>query len=143
MKKKHAVTGFGITLLLILGISLFFYLNFQTVVVSGPSMEPTYINGQRLLACKAYGLVGGIKDGDIVVIKGEKKDDYFIKRVYKSADEIVDFANVPESWVITQGDYKVPPGHIFVLGDNRAKSEDSRIWGAVALNRVIGKIISR
>jgi signal peptidase I len=143
MKKKHAVTGFGITLLLILGIAVFFYFNFQTVVVSGPSMEPTYLNGRRLLACKAYGLVGGIKDGDIVVLKGEKKDDYFIKRVYKLEGEIVDFANVPEDWVITQGDYKVPPGHIFVLGDNREHSEDSRVWGAVSLDKVIGKIISR
>lgn len=143
MKRKTAITEFGTTLFLVLGILVFALFNFTTVVVSGPSMEPTFQNKQRLLACRAYWLVGAIKKKDIVVIKGEKKGDYFIKRVYAMAGDVVDWANAPESWSLRQDEYKVEPGKIYVLGDNREVSEDSRIWGAISLDRIIGKIVKR
>lgn len=141
--RKRAITGFGIVLLFVFGFTMFFYLNFNTVIVTGNSMENTYHSGQRLLASRAYWLVGEIRDKDIVVIKqGDGPKDYIIKRVYKMEGEVVDFANVPENWSIGNGEYKVPSGYIYVLGDNRAVSEDSRKFGAVAIDRVLGKIVS-
>lgn len=140
--KKRAVTSFGVVLLFVLGFAVFFYFSFTTVVVTGNSMEPTYRNGQRLLSSRAYWLVGPIREKDVVVIRGDKPKEYFIKRVYKMAGGIVDFANVPETWSIGNGEYIVPQGHVFVLGDNREVSEDSRKYGAVPLDRIIGKIVS-
>jgi signal peptidase I len=142
--KRKALTGFGLSLVMILLITLFFYFNFKTVIVSGRSMEPTFKDKQRLLACRAYWLVGGIKDKDVVVIKhGPGPQDYIIKRVYKMAGEVVDWVNVPASWKLTNGEYKVPEGHIYVLGDNREVSEDSRKFDAVPIDQVIGKIVKR
>ncbi len=143
MKRKYALTEFGSTLVLLLVILVFVWANFTTVIVSGPSMEPTFKSGQRLYACKAYWLIGPIKKKDIVVIKGEGPKEYFIKRVYAMAGDTVDWANVPDSWSLRQNEYKVPAGEIYVLGDNREVSEDSRVWGAVPIDRVIGKIVKR
>lgn len=139
--RNKAATGFGASLLVLFLIALFFYFNFTSVVVSGHSMEPTFHTGQRLLACKAYWLVGGIKDNDIVVIKTGNGSEYIIKRVYRTGGEIVDWPNAPTDWQLTNGEMKVPEGEVYVIGDNRPVSEDSRTFGPLPIDRVIGKII--
>lgn len=143
--KRRAFTGFGAVLLFVLGFVLFFRFNFTTVVVSGQSMLPTFKNGEKVLVSRAYWLVGPIRDSDIVVIKdGDKPGDYIIKRVYKMAGEGVDTFNAPQNpiWTIEQGEYRVPEGKVYVLGDNRAISEDSRRIGPVEMSAIIGKVVA-
>ncbi len=138
-RKAVIWTGFGGFLMFLLAVSIFFWLSFTTVEVQGNSMEPTLDQGQRLLVSKAYWLVGPIKENDIVVIK--KPDEVIIKRVYKMAGETVDLAQVPETWDITRGKYVVPEGTIYVLGDNRDVSEDSRQDGPFPIKDVLGKVV--
>lgn len=128
----------------VLAFAVFFLLNFTTVVVSGPSMLPTFKTGRRLLASKAYWLVGGLRHDDIVVVR--EKDShagtgYFIKRVYRLAGEKVDMVNIPRTWKLRQGPFTVPEGTVYVLGDNREVSSDSREFGPVELSRIIGKVV--
>lgn len=140
--KPIARTGFLVVLLLVMLFLLFFFLNFQTVVVQGHSMEDTLHNGDHILVCKALWLVS-IKKGDIIVIKGEKQGEYLVKRVYAMEGEPVDYSHQPKSWDFTEGQFVVPAGHIYVLGDNEEVSEDSRSFGPVPESQILGKVIER
>lgn len=136
------MTGFGVVLLFVLAFVLFFHSAFTTVVVSGKSMLPTLQNGKKVLVSNAYWLVGGIRHGDIVVIRTDDKGEYIIKRVYKLPGEQVDVMNVPVTWKLVQGPYTVPQDTVFVLGDNREVSEDSRRFGPVDITHIIGKVVA-
>lgn len=140
--KRKAFTGFGAVLLFVLAFVIFFRMNFRTVVVSGSSMLPTLKNGNKVLVSKAYWLIGQLTDGNIVVIRGDQPGEYIIKRIYRLAGETVDSYNIPDSWSLLNGVYKVPEGNIYVIGDNRGISEDSRRFGPVDLTRVLGKVVA-
>ncbi len=139
--KKKAAAGFGGVLVFILVLSIVFKQATQTVIVSGRSMLPTFKDGQRLLVSNAYWLIGSIKQNDIVVIKERNASGYIIKRVYRLGGEVVDFLNVPRNWPFSKGEYTVPKNMIYVLGDNRAESEDSRSFGPKPVSDVIGKVL--
>lgn len=143
LMRKVAFTGFGVTLLFILAMAVVFYLNFKTVIVSGPSMEKTFKSGDRLLSSRAYWLIGPIQKKDVIVIHNEDGKGYIIKRVCYMPGEKVDMWNSPRSdiWSIANGQYVVPEGMYYVLGDNRPVSEDSRAFGPIKKERVLGKII--
>lgn len=141
-KKKVVVTGFTVFLLFVLAFVIFLSQNFTSVEVKGPSMEPTFFEKDHVLVSKAYWLVGDIKRGDIVVIKSQDKaGEYYIKRVNRLPGESVDFYNLPQDYSLTNGEFVVPEGQYYVLGDNRPVSEDSRVWGPVDAGEIIGKVI--
>ena len=129
----------SLILLTIFGLlALFFALNFRVVVVSGPSMEPTYQSGDRLLMTTAYWLFGDIQKGEVVVIV-RPNGELLIKRVVALAGE-----QIPEKYwtpLVYMMGGRVPEGHIFVVGDNLERSEDSRQLGAMPLSYVQGKIV--
>lgn len=100
------------------------------------------------------------RPGDVVIFEfpGDRKTDY-IKRCVAIAGQtvetrdnrlFVDGARVEEPYAkylygeaprAPFGPYVVPPGHIFVCGDNRDGSSDSRSWGPVSLDLVRGKAL--
>jgi len=140
-KKRVLFTGFGVFLLFVLAFSVFFFLQFQTIQVEGPSMQPTLEPGNRVLTSSAYWLVGQIQKGDIVVLRSPKDGAIVIKRVYALEGETVDFLNSPEDWPLAEGEFRVPEGHFYVLGDNKPVSEDSREFGPVPKSKVLGKVV--
>ncbi|MCS7209591.1 MAG: signal peptidase I [Fimbriimonadales bacterium] len=138
-RRRNARMVRSFVLLTVFGmLALFFALNFRIVVVNGPSMEPTYKHGDRLLMTSAYWLFGAIQKGDVVVIV-RPNGALLIKRVVALAGEPVP----PKYWspLVQMMGGRVPERHIFVVGDNLERSEDSRQIGAIPLSHVQGKIV--
>ncbi len=133
--------------------------------VKGHSMEPNFFNGDYILTSKITYKFRKIKRGDVVIIKSPKNPEIeFIKRVVGlPGDRIMikdgylyvngkkweePYVNHPtETWqggFLREGEeVVVPEGHIFVLGDNRPRSSDSREFGPVPIQDVIGVVFYR
>lgn len=137
----------------------------RIITVDGSSMKPTYHNGDRVIVS---GFAGEINRGDIVIVINAL-DEPIIKRVVATAGQTVDFDpvlgevtvdGVPlygETFGIENGitylpDYPgfvlkfpqtVPENCVFVLGDNRGNSTDSRFVdvGMVDHRNILGKVI--
>lgn len=142
-KQRRAFTSFGVSLLLILAFVIFFQQNFKAVVVSGPSMLPTLKNGERLWASKAYWLIGAIRKNDIVVVKDDGPTGYIIKRVVYLPGDEVEWRLAPKTVRLADGPFIVPPERVYILGDNRSVSEDSRAFGPIEMSRIVGKVVVR
>lgn len=125
----------------ILAWAIFMFLNFHTVVVSGVSMQPTFHTGQRVVVSQAYWLVGAVRQKDILVIRDNNPDGFIIKRVFRMAGEIVPKSLAPRNWPIENDKYLVPQGKFYVLGDNMDQSEDSRAFGPIDADKVLGKVV--
>lgn len=136
--RKAARTGILIALVSILLALSFFFYNFQFVIVSGESMFPTLTSNQRILVCKALWALGQPNRGDIVVLDTE--NGFIVKRVaYLSGDEVPS-GERPIGWPM-EPNFVVPPGSVYVLGDNAGASEDSRLFGPVRIDHIIGKAV--
>lgn len=140
-ERKKIITGFGGLMIGVLLFTLFFRSNFLTVEVSGNSMLTTFRSGQRLLATRAYWLVGNIHKNDIVVFQLKPGGEHIIKRVYALGGEEVDWLNAPRDWQLVNGPFKVPSDDVYVLGDNRPESEDSRFFGPIKKSMIVGKVV--
>lgn len=137
----------------------------QPTIVSGKSMDPTLENKDYLFVNKLAYKAEGPKRGDIIVFKTDlidkksnKKKD-LVKRVIALPGEKIVIKNskvyinnkyLDESYindVYTEGDINivVPENHIFVMGDNRTDSSDSRDQdiGTISLDDIIGKVAIR
>lgn len=127
----------------------------QTRRVDGLSMEPSLHDNERIIMEKLSYRFHPPRRGDIVVVRRPERrfDHPLIKRVVALPGETVEIRDgavfidgvlIEEPYLDgpTPGFYRprlVPEGHYFVLGDNRASSNDSRAFGMVPLEDVMGR----
>lgn len=117
---------------------------FVVVRVRGTSMFPTYRPGDRVLVRRAASL----RRGEVVVLEsrrsgrwrtgplpGPASGDWLIKRVAALPGD-----TVPVDCDDVRAGEIVPPGMIIVLGDGE-RSADSRHWGPVPMDRVLGRVV--
>lgn len=138
------------------------YFIFAPFIVEGPSMEPNFHTGERLIVNKIVYSIHKPERGEVIVFHAPAGIDY-IKRVIALPGETVKIENnkvfvddkeIDESYIreiIDQKaqngekynrDYpatKVPEGSIFVMGDNRLNSSDSRMIGPVTYDKIVGR----
>ena len=126
------------------------------VGVDGSSMEPTVHDGDVALVWRLGAASGGLDRGDLVVYR-DGDGDLAVKRVVGlpgdrvamldgrlTVDEVVvDEPYVDQSRVdgVYLGRVVVPAGSVYVLGDDRSRSIDSRHHGPVADEAIVGRVV--
>jgi signal peptidase I len=126
----------------------------QATQVLGQSMEPNLHTAQRVVVEKVtYRVVHGPRRGDIVIIDTPDQTEMLIKRVIGLPGETIsvhrgtvyiDGEELEEPWTVNPGGSNyghktIPPMHVFVLGDNRGASNDSRSFGPVPIEDIVGR----
>lgn len=162
-KGNYFLSNLHDVVFLVAGILLVFSLFFRVVIVSGPSMNNTLIHGDWLLLLSNV-FCGELEQGDIIVASKESFDDGkpIIKRVIATEGQSVDIdfeagvvyvdnVALKEPYTLTPTNlYEgvefpliVDEGCLFVLGDNRNTSKDSRSTeiGLIDTREVLGKAL--
>jgi len=134
----------------------------QPFFVSGKSMEPNFHDGDYLIVDEISYRIDEPKRGDVIIFRYPKNTkEFFIKRIVGLPGEKVEIKNsriiiynnenqngmiLDENIYIplsteTTGSYNtiLKNDEYYVLGDNRNASADSRIWGVLKENFIIGK----
>lgn len=136
---------------------------FAPFIVEGPSMEPNFHTGERLIVNKIIYSIRHPERGEVVVFHAPAGIDY-IKRVIAVPGEKVKIENnkvyvngeeLKEEYLQEVIDERakngqqynspglaettVPEGMVFVLGDNRPNSQDSRMIGSVPYGEIVGR----
>jgi len=135
----------------------------QPFVVSGSSMVPTFENGDYLIVDEISYTLGTPKRGDVVIFRYPKDPSkFFIKRIIGLPDETVSIkGNIvtivnkenPDGFELLEPfikntannntSVKLDDDEYFVMGDNRSGSSDSRVWGPVKKNLLVGRALLR
>ena len=150
----------------IIGLSLNHFV-IQRSEVEGSSMVPTLFDKDQLLVEKVTVHFGLPDRGSIITVDASKletrqEDQLYVKRIVGLPGESIDFQDgkvlidgeilsepyLPED-VLTEapagwsGPLKIPENHVFVLGDNRMSSADSRLYGPVPGSALNGHVLVR
>lgn len=144
---------------------------FSNYIVRGESMMPTLQDGNRLIVNKVGYTVGTPHRFDVIVFHATQTEDY-VKRIIGLPGDSITYKNdqlyvngkrvaepylqhykdaLPQGQQLTEnfnlksktGKLRVPEGKLWVMGDNRMNSEDSRYFGFVDQKSVIGKVSIR
>ncbi len=162
--KDHVIDFFQ-TLVVFAAIgTAIYWLIAQPHKVSGSSMFPNFKNGDYIITDKVSYRIGDPKRGDIVVFKNPRDETQdFIKRIlavpgdrikvqsgkiHLNGTELTEpylnnIVTNPGAFLREGSEFTVEPGHYMTIGDNRPASSDSREWGQITREEIIGRVFFR
>jgi signal peptidase I len=154
----------GILLVVVIFAIIRFYIA-EPFLVFGKSMEPNFKGGDYLIVDEISYKFKDPQRGDVIVLTPpmvEQQKDHFIKRIVGLPGETIIVAGskvtiknsqypdgivLDEPYVAYQSTkeaiYELGPDQYFVMGDNRAVSDDSRHWGPLKRSEITGKPLLR
>ncbi len=164
--KKILVFSWEVIKIVVISLAIIIpirYYLIQPFFVRGASMEPNFDDGQYLVIDEISYRFSEPKRGEVIVFKYPKDhSQYYIKRIIGMPNEIVEIENNQvkiyndqnlEGMILDESDYlvgedeiyhetylKLGPDEYFVMGDNRQASSDSRIWGPLKEEFIIGRV---
>jgi signal peptidase I len=150
-----ALLGLAVLMLLVVRLVLL-----EPFRIPSESMSPTLVPGDQVLVDKRAYRGHAPRRGELAVFREPRTGDILLKRIVAVAGDtvgledgvlVVDGRRPPEPYVadpdaidsVYFGPVRVRRGSVFVLGDNRGNSEDSRDFGAVPTGRLIGRVRAR
>lgn len=149
------------TLILVASIYALVNLASARFIVEGDSMQPNFATGQFLIVSRLNYLLGDPERGDIVVFHyPQRPESDYIKRVIglpgevvriKSGEIFVNDVKLEEPYIrepcntisCMDREWTVGQNQYFVLGDNRNESQDSRAFGPVDAQYIVGEAVIR
>jgi signal peptidase I len=152
--KARTLVSLTAQVVLLVAIAAAFFL--RTPQVDGISMEPRVHAGEFVLINTLAFRFGPIRRGDVVAFRHDAPTpETYIKRVVGLPGERVEVRDgvvsvngrtLAEPYVQfpdrrSAPPVVVPPNAYYVLGDNRADSDDSRTWGVLAAPDIVGKAV--
>ncbi|MEN9328454.1 MAG: hypothetical protein RI947_1262 [Candidatus Parcubacteria bacterium] len=133
--------------------------------IRGASMEPSFNSGDYIFTSKVTYKFRALERGDVIVFRSPRNPDIeFIKRIiglpgdkvlFREGEVYVNGQQLKENYIadktsLWEGGYAkedeaivVPSDSLFVLGDNRPRSSDSREFGPIAQTSIIGQVFYR
>lgn len=166
-KERKDPSGFstkGILLVVVIFAIIRFYVA-EPFLVFGKSMEPNFKGGDYLIVDEVSYRFNNPKRGDVIVLTPplvNQEKDHFIKRIVGLPGETIIVAGskvtiknekypdgvvLEEPYIAYQSNkeaiYELGPTEYFVMGDNRAVSDDSRHWGPLERSEITGKALLR
>lgn len=156
----EVVKFFLLALLIVAPIRIFIA---QPFIVSGASMDPTFATGEYLIVDEISYRFNEPERGDVIVLKYPRNPSkFFIKRIVGLPGETLTMTDgsisitsteVPIPWTLnesyvefTKSDNStitLAEDEYFVMGDNRSASLDSRSWGPLPENMIVGRALLR
>jgi len=158
---KENVEAFAIAIILALIVRTFLLGNFK---IPTGSMRPTLVEGDRIFANKLLYRFREPARGDVVIFKfpQDTKRDFIKRLIAKPGDtvritqrgeilvngEVLEGPGISNNFYYNRGvfgesgeDIVVPEGNFYMLGDNSGSSRDSRYWGFVPEEYIVGRAI--
>lgn len=149
-----------IAIVVIAVVRMFLFVSFS---VDGLSMDPTLEDGDRVVVNKFIYDIADIEQDDVIVFESGQ-DTAYVKRIIGGPGDTVEMADrtvylngeaLGEDYAVHQGESymdnftlsdlgvegdTIPEGHYLVLGDNRPVSRDSRDFGLITEDSIIGEV---